>query len=144
MSRPVESCDVEIRVRYAETDAMGFLHHAQYFVYFEIGRTELLRLNGLRYRDMEDQGLYYVVARLDCRYKAPARYDDVLTLRTRTTRISPVRVDHNYVLTRAGQTLCEANSTLVLIDRAGQPTRMPDAWFAVLVGDADAGGPCQA
>ena len=78
MGTPIASCDVSIRVRYAETDAMGYLHHAQYFVYFEQGRTELLRLNGVRYRDMESRGIFYVVARLECRFRAPARYDDLL------------------------------------------------------------------
>lgn len=137
MPEPVSSCEVEIRVRYAEVDAMGYLHHARYFVYFEMGRTELLRRNGLRYRDLEQQQLYYVVARIDCRYRAPARYDDLLTLETSTTRLSPVRVDHAYRLMRGGTTLAEATSTLVLVDRAGQPTRLPDPLYAILTGEAE-------
>jgi acyl-CoA thioester hydrolase len=124
-----ESCEVEIRVRYAEVDAMGYLHHARYFVYFEIGRTELLRACGVHYRDLEAQGLFYVVAKLDCRYRAPARYDDLLTLVTTTTRMSPVRVDHAYRLTCRDRLLAEANSTLVLVGRDGQPTRLPDEMF---------------
>jgi acyl-CoA thioester hydrolase len=134
--KPLESCDVEIRVRYAETDAMGYLHHAQYLVYFEIGRTELLRQSGLRYRDMEKRGLFYVVARFDCRFRAPARYDDLLTLTTRTTRLSRVRVDHHYELKRDGQFLTEANSTLVLVDRDGRPTTLPDDLYEILSGTA--------
>lgn len=139
MSQPIASCSLEIRVRYAEVDAMGYLHHARYLVYFEMGRTELLRINGLRYRDFEEQGLFYVVARLSCRYRAPARYDDLLELTTRTTRLSPVRVDHAYELRRDGRLLAEAESTLVLIDRTGQPTRLPDAWYERLCG----GGPAE-
>jgi acyl-CoA thioester hydrolase len=130
----IESCETEIRVRYAETDAMGYLHHAQYFVYFEIGRTELLRLNGLRYRDMEERGLFYVVARLDCRFRAPARYDDLLTLTTSAAKLSRVRVDHHYELKRDGQLLTEADSTLVLVDRNGRPTTLPDDLYDVLRG----------
>lgn len=134
MSKLIDSCDVGIRVRYAETDAMGYLHHAQYFVYFEQGRTELLRLNRIRYRDMEQRGLFYVVARLDCRFRSPARYDDLLTLTTRTARLSRVRVDHEYELKRDGQLLAEGSSTLVLVDRDGRPTTLPDELYDMLTG----------
>ncbi len=126
MSAPLASCDVEIRVRYAETDAMGYLHHAQYFVYFELGRTELLRRNGVRYRDMEERGCFYVVARLECRFRAPAHYDDLLTLTTTTERFTPVRVDHSYRLTRDGVLLTEGRSTLVAVGRNGRPQPLPD------------------
>ncbi len=132
MPEPVASYDLNVRVRYAETDAMGYLHHSQYLVYFEMGRTELLRVNGLRYRDMEKRGLFYVVARLDVRYRLPARYDDLLTLTTSTTKLSPVRVDHGYRLTRDGQLLTEGNSTLVLVDASGKPTPLPDDMYAIL------------
>lgn len=120
------SCDVQIRVRYAETDAMGYLHHAQYFVYFEIGRTELLRSSGLCYADMERMGLFYVVAKLECRFRAPARYDDLLTLSTTAERITHVRVDHRYELKRDGTILAEARSTLALVGRDGRPIGLPD------------------
>lgn len=133
---PIERCDVEIRVRYAETDAMGYLHHARYLVYFEIGRTELLRANGLRYADMERMGLFYVVAKLECRFRAPARYDDVLTLTTRTARMSHVRVDHEYWLCRGDTTLAEATSTLALVGRDGRPTPLPDDLYTLLTGKA--------
>lgn len=134
----VQSCDVDIRVRYAEVDAMGYLHHARFFVYFEMGRTELLRQCGVRYRDLEEQGLFYVVARLDCRYRAPARYDDVLTLTTTTQRFSPFRVDHTYALKREGTLLAEANTTLALVGRDGRPTSLPDALYARIGGGGQA------
>ena len=136
MAEPVPSCDVQIRVRYAETDAMGYLHHARYFVYFEEGRTELLRKNGVSYRDMEERGLYYVVARLECRFRAPARYDDVLTLTTTTERLSPVRVDHRYAVQRDGELLTEGQSTLVCVGRDGRPTALPDDLLDILRGVA--------
>jgi len=115
---------------------MGYLHHARYFVYFEEGRTELLRRCGIRYRDMERRGLFYVVARLECRFKAPAHYDDLLTLTTTTEKLTRVRVDHHYQLMRDAQLLAEANSTLVLVGRDGRPTSLPDDWFEILSGPA--------
>jgi acyl-CoA thioester hydrolase len=137
MAEPRRSCDIQIRVRYAETDAMGYLHHAQYFVYFEQGRTELLRLNGVRYRDMEERGVFYVVACLECRFRAPARYDDLLTLTTTTERMTPVRVDHAYVLKRGEDLLTEARSTLVAVGRAGRPMALPDDLYEQLTGVAE-------
>lgn len=134
MPDPVRACDVQIRVRYAEVDAMGVVHHARYFVYFEIGRTELLRRNGVCYADMERDGLLYVVARAQCRFRAAARYDDLLTLTTRTERLSFVRVDHSYELRRGAELLAEAQTTLALVDREGQPTRLPDELYARLTG----------
>ena len=115
---------------------MGYLLHARYFVYFELGRTELLRRNGLRYRDMEAAGLFYVVVSLECRFRSPARYDDLLTLSTKTERLTSVRVDHSYRLLREERLLAEARSTLALVDRQGQPTRLPDDWHAQLTGGA--------
>src|SRR5437879_211895 len=78
--------EITIRVRYAETDRMGLLHHANYLVYFEQGRTELLRSQGLSYRDMEDQGVSLVLTKVWVRYRNPARYDDFLTLRAIVAR----------------------------------------------------------
>jgi len=134
MAAPAQSCQIDIRVRYAETDAMGYLHHAQYLVYFEQGRTELLRQIGVRYRDLEEQGIFYVVARLECRYRAPARYDDVLTLITATERLTPVRVDHGYKLTRDGHLLTEGRTTLVSVGRDGRPLALPEALYNRLGG----------
>jgi acyl-CoA thioester hydrolase len=112
---------------------MGYLHHAQYFVYFEIGRTELLRASGIAYADMERMGLFYVVAKLECRFRAPARYDDLLTLTTTAERITYVRVDdHRYELKRDGTLLAEARSTLALVGRDGRPIGLPEDLYARL------------
>jgi acyl-CoA thioester hydrolase len=141
MGEAAASCSIPIRVRYAETDAMGYLHHAQFFVYFEQGRTELLRQNGIRYRDMETRGIFYVVARLECRFRAPAHYDDLLTLVTETERLTPARVDHVYKLYREEQLLAEGRSTLVSVGRDGRPMALPDDLRAQLLGSqGDAGG----
>jgi acyl-CoA thioester hydrolase len=118
--------DITIRVRYAETDRMGLLHHANYLVYFEQGRTELLRQRGLAYRDLEDQGYFLVVVRMEIRYKAPARYDDLLTLRTTVARTTAVRIDHRYEVLRDGTLLAEGNSTLACVDRDGRLQALPD------------------
>lgn len=113
---------------------MGYLHHARYLVYYEMGRTELLRQSGVSYREMEERQLFYVVAKLECRYKQPARYDDVLTLTTRTQRFSPFRVDHVYELRRDGVLLAEASSVLALVGPNGRPTRMPDELYERIAG----------
>ncbi|MBL8878698.1 MAG: acyl-CoA thioesterase [Phycisphaerales bacterium] len=136
MSEPANTqrSEIEIRVRYAETDAMGYLHHSRYFVYFEMGRTELLRQTGVAYREMEQRGLFYVVAKLEAKFKAPAHYDDVLMLATRVDKITPVRVEHRYDLMRGDRLLCEAASTLVLVGRDGRPQGLPDDLYRLLGG----------
>ncbi|MSR56983.1 MAG: acyl-CoA thioesterase [Planctomycetaceae bacterium] len=117
--------EIQIRVRYSETDAMGFLHHANYFVYFEEGRTELLRAQGGNYREMEEQGLFMVVVSLECKYRKPARYDDVLSLRTRVVRITLAKIEHAYQITRGGELLTEARSILACVDGSGAVQRLP-------------------
>src|SRR4029079_7485307 len=104
---PMLSTDITIRVRYAETDRMGLLHHANYLVYFEQARTELLRLRGVTYKELEDQGFLLVLAKAAVRYKSPARYDDMLTVRTTVSRTTPVRIEHKYEVFRDGQLLAE-------------------------------------
>lgn len=118
--------EITIRVRYCETDAMGFLHHANFFNYFEMGRTELLRAQGGSYRAIEESGLFLVVVKLECRYHAPARYDDLLTLRTRIARVSAVKIEHDYELYRDQQLLATAHSVIACVDRKGQIQRLPE------------------
>lgn len=122
--------ELEIRVRYAETDRMGLLHHANYLVYFEQGRTELLRQAGRSYKDVEDQGFFLVLAKIEVRYRQPARYDDLLTLRTIVTRATPVRIEHRYELLRGTQMLAEGSSTLACVDREGKLQAMPEWLYA--------------
>src|SRR5947209_18033512 len=88
--------EITIRVRYAETDRMGLLHHANYLVYFEQARIELLRAQGVSYKDLEDQGFLLVLTRVEVRYRRPARYDDLVTVRTTVERVTSVRIDHRY------------------------------------------------
>jgi acyl-CoA thioester hydrolase len=120
------SGEITIRVRYAETDRMGLLHHANYIVYFEQGRTELLRSAGLAYKDLEDQGFLLVLTRLEVKYRWPARYDDLVTLRTMVVRTTAVRIDHSYEMTCDGRLLAEGSSTLACVDRSGRPQALPE------------------
>lgn len=117
---------VDIRVRYAETDAMGVLHHAQYPVYFELARTELLREQGGSYRDMEAGGYFLVVAEMSLKFRRPARYDDVLSVTVRSVTVSPVKLIHEYEVRRDGELLTEGRTVLACVDRAGRVQRMPD------------------
>lgn len=119
--------EISIRVRYCETDAMGFLHHANFINYYEMGRTELLRAQGGCYREIEEAGLFLVVVKLECRYHVPARYDDLLTLRTKVERISAVKIEHSYRLLRGDHLLATAYSVLACVDREGRVQRLPES-----------------
>jgi acyl-CoA thioester hydrolase len=121
------SGEIQIRVRYAETDRMGLLHHANYLVYFEQGRTELLRSLGLTYRDMEDQGFLLVLTHVEVRYRSPSHYDDLLTLKTIVDRVTLVRIDHRYEMRRGDVLVAEGKTTLACIGRDGRPQALPDA-----------------
>jgi acyl-CoA thioester hydrolase len=120
------SGEIQIRVRYAETDRMGLLHHANYLVYFEQARTELLRAGGIAYKDLEDRGYFLVIAKADIRYKSPAHYDDLLTIRTTVTRTTPVRLEHRYEVFRDGALICEGATTLACVNAEGRLQAMPD------------------
>lgn len=122
--------EITIRVRYAETDRMGLLHHANYLVYFEQARTELLRSFGVTYKELEDQGFFLVIARLDVKYRKPVHYDDLLTIRTTVTKSSPVRLEHRYEVFREGVLTCEGTTTLGCVDRQGHIQQMPDWLWA--------------
>lgn len=123
------SGETQIRVRYAETDRMGLLHHANYLVYFEQARTDLLRGLGTNYRDLEDQGYFLVITKVDVKYKRPAHYDDVLTIRTTVVKTSPVRLEHKYeVFDPAGDLCCEGATTLACVNGEGKIQPMP-AWL---------------
>jgi acyl-CoA thioester hydrolase len=118
---------IEIRVRYTECDPMGVAHHAAYPVWFEVGRTELYRASGMSYRDLEARGLSLAVTALDVRYKAPARYDDLLRLETTVARCTKVKLQHTYRLFRDGLLLATGSTTLACLDARHRPRRLPDS-----------------
>jgi acyl-CoA thioester hydrolase len=125
----INEIDIDIRVRYAEVDQMGALHHSRYWVYFEMGRTELLRAQGIAYADLEREGVLFVVAKCAARFKYPARYDEELTLHTEITKFGAARIDHAYELKRKsdGLLLATAETTLACVSRDGQIIPIPDS-----------------
>ena len=120
-----DSHDTNVRVRYAETDRMGLLHHANYIVYFELARTEMLRSKGVSYREVEDSGHFLVIIDLGCKFKKPAYYDDLLTIRTTVARVTHVKIVHEYQVFHDGELLAEGHSTLACVDREGRPQALP-------------------
>ena len=117
--------EIQVRVRYAETDRMGLLHHANYIIYFEMGRTELLRKRGFAYRDIEDAGHFLVIVDVGCKFKKSAYYDDMLTLITIVEKITHVKIVHRYEVRKDGVLLAEGHSTLACVDRDGRPQALP-------------------
>ena len=117
---------LEIRVRYNECDPMGVVHHSVYPVWFEMGRTELLRSTGISYRELEESGVLLAVVRLEVRYKRPARYDEELQLETRIASVGRVKIEHEYRLTRGDELLATATTTLACLDREGAARPLPD------------------
>ena len=120
------SGETTIRVRYAETDRMGLLHHANYLIYFEQARTELLRDQGKTYKDVEDAGFFLVLTKFEVKYRSPAKYDDLLTIRTTVTRTTPIRIEHRYEVLCENRLIAEGSSTLACVDREGKLQAMPE------------------
>jgi len=118
--------DFQVRVRYDEADPMGFVHHANYFRYFELCRTEMLRAGGGSYKDVEASGEFVVVVSAQIKYRSPARYDDVLNVHLEITKFSRAKVVHQYTITRDGVVVTEAELTLAVIDRDGNVRPIPD------------------
>jgi acyl-CoA thioester hydrolase len=117
-----------VRVRYAETDKMGVVYHANYFIWFEIGRTDLLRSLGWSYREMEEDGVSLPVIEAQCRYHRSAKYDDELEVRAEGRMLSPVRMEFTYqVVRREDQAVAASGRTVhAALDRAGRPCRLPE------------------
>lgn len=122
-----------VRVRYAETDKMGVVYYANYFVWFEVGRTDLLRGHGWSYREMETDGVALPVIEAHCEYKQSALYDDELEIRTSGVLLSPVRVEFSYDVVRPSDSALIASGRTVhaALDRDGRPCRFPERAKAV-------------
>lgn len=123
----VRAATTTVRVRYAETDVMGVAYHANYFVWFEVGRTDLLRTLGWSYREMEDAGVLLPVIEASCQYRRPARYDDELEIRTEGRVTSPVRMEFAYDVTVKGQTgsIAVGRTEHAALGKNGRPCRLP-------------------
>lgn len=111
---------IQFRVRYAETDAMGVVHHANYYVWFEMGRTELFRELELDYRSMEEQGIFCPVIETHCQYKVSAKYDDLLTLETMIVEVDRVKWTFGYRVFRGEQLLAEGRTVHCFMNQGGR------------------------
>jgi acyl-CoA thioester hydrolase len=122
------------KVRYAETDQMGVAYYANYFVWFEVGRSQYCNDCGFSYRDMErETGLFLIVAEASCRYKAPARYEDELIIRTRVTESTRRTLRFSYEIERADGAAVATGETLhVMINAAGRPSSFPEKYLTLL------------
>lgn len=134
---PDHAVEVRVRVRYAETDQMGVAYYANYFVWFEVGRSEYCRHRGFEYRRFEkDYGLYLAVTEATCRYLSSARYDDELIVRTWVSEIRRRSLTFSYDIRRAtdGQVLARGHTVHVVMDGQGRPRSLPPEYAACLAG----------
>jgi acyl-CoA thioester hydrolase len=117
----------QVRVRYAETDQMGVAYHGNYFAWFEVGRTDLLRGMGLTYRDLERDGLRLPVIEASARFLRPALYDDVLQIRTQLAEVGGASLAFDYTVRRetTDEALAEGRTSHAAVDRDGRPRRLP-------------------
>lgn len=127
----IDSKTITIVPRYCETDQGGVVHHSVYPVWFEMGRTELLRVNKVAYKDLEAAGIFFVMAELNIRYRQPARYDEKLKLWTGCTKVTASKIEHSYKLTLCSDSsvLAEGSSVLACIDSEGKVRRVPDLMY---------------
>jgi acyl-CoA thioester hydrolase len=123
--------EAAVRVRYAETDQMGVVYHGNHFIWFEVGRVELCRSLGFDYRDLEaEEDTFLVVAEAHCRYKRPARFDDVLTVRSWVTQSQrrTVKFGYEVVNKASGEVIATGGTTHVVCDRLGRPKSLPEKY----------------
>jgi len=133
-SNPQSTNETRLRVRYAETDQMGVVYHANHFIWFEVGRVELLRQLGFSYRDMESiDGRFIAVAEAKCRYRAPVRYDDEVVVRTQLLNVRDSVVHFGYELRRAddGTLLAEGETTHIVTDASMKIAALPEKYLKV-------------
>jgi acyl-CoA thioester hydrolase len=123
----------QIRVRYGETDQMGYCYYGNYAQYFEVGRVEALRSLGMSYKALEEQGVMLPVSEFTVKYLAPAFYDDLLTVKTTITEIKAARIYFNYeLINEKGNVISKAETTLVFVDKATmRPRHAPENFIAL-------------
>ena len=118
--------ETQIRVRYKECDQMGVVHHTNYPVYFEIARTEMLRDMGGSYRRMEESGKFFVVVSLACKFHKPAKYDDVLTVKTSIGKVTRIKLELLYEIWRQDDLIATGSTVLATIDSANKVIALPE------------------
>ena len=117
--------EISIRVPYADTDQMGMVYYANYYVYFERGRTEWLRDKGLEYRSLEAKGIYLPVVESSCRYRSPARYDDLITVRTEVSGVGACSIEFSYTVTSGDNKIAEGRTKHPFVNIKMKPVRIP-------------------
>ena len=123
-------CETRLRVRYAETDQMGMVYYANYLIWMEVGRSDFCRQSGFSYRDLErEEHAYLTVAEANCRYLAPARYEDEIVVETELARVRSRAMEFAYRIKRDGVLLAEGRTVHVVIGTDGRPRTMPDAYL---------------
>src|SRR4029453_10989463 len=128
------TAESRLKVRYAETDQMGVVYYANYFIWFEVGRSQYCNDRGVSYRDVEGEtGLFLIVAEANCRYKNPARYEDELIIRTRVTELTRRTLRFTYEIERLDKAAVATGETLhVLINVDGRPSSLPEKYLMLL------------
>lgn len=117
---------IELRVRYEETDQMGVVYYAKYLVWFEVARTEHFRVKGIEYRKIEDEEkLYIPVIEARCRYKAPLKYDDLVTVTSRVTDVGSSRITFEYEVKKGSRVIATGQTKHVFVNEAGKPVPLP-------------------
>lgn len=116
---------MEIRVRYQETDAQGHVHHSNYLNYFEVARTEMLRSSGRSYRELESEGVMLVVVKASLDYRRGAKYDEVLTIKTTLVKAKGARITHRYEISCESEIICEGETVVAAIGTDGKVKRLP-------------------
>ena len=135
----IRTHETKVRVRYAETDQMGVVYHANYLVWMEIGRVEYVRSLGVNYHDLEKQGFYLSVVGTQCRYLYPARYDEEVVVATRLINTNSRAVEFGYEIKLADRPrlLAEASSRHMWLSRSWRPTRLPPEYQELLYAGAN-------
>ena len=129
--------DIDIRVRYAETDQMGVAYYANYLVWFEVGRSELCRERGFRYADLEAMGYKLVVTDVHCRYRSSARYDEIVIVRTRLKDANKRMITFGYQILRKDQeeeVIAEGETQHICVDSDGKTKSLPEKFLVCLMG----------
>ena|SRR5690242_12565916 len=126
-SAPRLAYELELRVRYAETDQMGVVYHANYLIWCDMGRTDFIRRCGANYADMERGGVLLAVSELSARFHAAARYDELIRVRTSLDEVRSRLISFDYLISNAvtDKRLVSAHTTLISIDRSGKPVALP-------------------
>ena len=136
------SSETTFHVRYAETDAMGIVHHSVYVVWFEEGRSHYMRSRGADYDQFEAAGFSFALSELEARYLAPARYGQRVTVRTHleSLRSRSISLTYEVLEAESKNALVTGRTKLICVDRAGQVTRIPHAWRELMRQEGPASG----